>query len=336
MTSCAISIHSNAKNDYDTDCAGCVGSGDKDLFVGKTFEDRDAFKQHMALYAIKNKFAYRSAKSAPSVMVLECVGQTCTWRVYAVLVKGSSMYEVRKIGGEHSCSVDERAGYRRQATSSVIGEMLRQQFSGTGVGPRPREIRQVMRGDHAVNISYWKAWRSREVAVDIAKGSCGASYQSLPAYLERLVAANPGTIGHIHTEYVEDVGHRFKYMFLAMGACVKGFQHMRKVVVIDGTHLKGKYAGCLLTASAQDGNYQIYPLAFAIVDGENDKSWEWFFEKLSSFVPNEDGVVFVSDRHASIYQGLRKVWCGCVVRLYFVSYVYVFVMRISMLLFGKL
>lgn len=140
-----------------------MGSGDRDIYVGRTFESRDAFKHYMALYAIKNKFVYRSAKSAPSVMVLECVGQTCTWRVYAVLVKGSSMYEVRKIGGDHCCSVDERAGYQRQATSSVIGEMLRQQFSGTGVGPRPREIRQVMRGEHAVNISYWKAWRSREV-----------------------------------------------------------------------------------------------------------------------------------------------------------------------------
>ncbi|XP_056846155.1 uncharacterized protein LOC108831784 [Raphanus sativus] len=274
---------------------GYVGSGDKDLFVGKTFENRDAFKHHMALYAIKNKFVYRCAKSSPSVMVLECVGLTCTWRVYAVLVKGSNMYEVRKIGGEHCCSVDERAGYQRQATSSVIGGLLRQQFSGTGAGPRPGDIRQVMRGDHAVNISYWKAWRSRELAVDIAKGSCGASYKSLPNYLQRLVEANPGTITQLHTEYVEELGYRFKYMFVALGACVKGFQYMRKVVVVDGTHLRGKYAGCLLTASAQDGNYQIFPLAFAIVDGENDKSWEWFFHKLSSFVPDNDSVVFVSD-----------------------------------------
>ncbi|KAJ4910419.1 hypothetical protein Rs2_05040 [Raphanus sativus] len=299
---------------------GYVGSGDKDLFVGKTFENRDAFKHHMALYAIKNKFVYRCAKSSPSVMVLECVGLTCTWRVYAVLVKGSNMYEVRKIGGEHCCSVDERAGYQRQATSSVIGGLLRQQFSGTGAGPRPGDIRQVMRGDHAVNISYWKAWRSRELAVDIAKGSCGASYKSLPNYLQRLVEANPGTITQLHTEYVEELGYRFKYMFVALGACVKGFQYMRKVVVVDGTHLRGKYAGCLLTASAQDGNYQIFPLAFAIVDGENDKSWEWFFHKLSSIVPDNDSVVFVSDRHASIYQGLSKVYplaghCACIIHL---------------------
>ncbi|XP_048613401.1 uncharacterized protein LOC106442605 [Brassica napus] len=299
---------------------GCVGSSDKDLYVGKTFKNRDEFKQRMALYAIKHKFVNRCARSSPSVMVLECSGVACMWRVYAVLVKGSSLYEIRKIRGGHSCSVDERAGYQRQATSSVIGEMLRQQFTGKGVGPRPREIRQVIGGDHAVNISYWKVWRSREAAVEFAKGSCGASYQSLPNYLQRLIEANPGTLAHLDTDYVESVGRRFKYMFIAMGESVKGFEFVRKVVVIDGTHLRGKYAGCLLTASAQDGNYQIYPLAFAVVDGENDKSWEWFFEKFSSFVPNQSGVVFVSDRHASIYQGLSKVYpnagqCACIIHL---------------------
>lgn len=125
-------------------CEGCVGNGDKDLYVGKTFKNRDEFKKHMALYAIKNKFVYRSAKSSPSVMVVECCGEACNWCVYATLVKGSSLYELRKIRGGYSCSVDECARYQRQATSSVIWEMLKQHFSGTGVGPQPREIRQVM------------------------------------------------------------------------------------------------------------------------------------------------------------------------------------------------
>lgn len=96
----------------------------------------------------------------------------------------------------------------------------------------------------------------------------------MPAYLEKLVVANPGTITEIHTEYTEGVGHKFKYMFLALAACIEGFEFMRKVVIVDGTHLKGKYAGCLLTASAQDGNYQVFPRAVAVVDGEKEKSWE--------------------------------------------------------------
>jgi len=43
-------------------------------------------------------------------------------------------------------------------------------------------------------------------------------------------------------------------------------------LVVDGTHLKGKYKGVLLTASGQDANFQVYPLGFAVVDSENDES----------------------------------------------------------------
>lgn len=109
------------------------------------------------------------------------------------------------------------------------------------------------------------------------------------------------------TEAIEGGGSCFKYMFVAFGASIEGYGFMRKVIVVDGTHLKGKYAGCLLTASAQDGNYQIFPLAFAIVDSENDMSWEWFFKQLSAFVEGEQGLVFVSDRHMSIYKAIGKV-----------------------------
>ncbi|XP_013660420.1 uncharacterized protein LOC106365541 [Brassica napus] len=291
-----------------------------ELHVGMVFKNREEFKQHIALYAIHWKFRYRTPRSAPEGMVLKCFSTTCTWRVYAVRLKDSETYEVRKMNDTHTCSVDDRSGYQTHATHKMVGEMVRKQFLGNGVGPKPREIRQMMQENHDVRISYWKAWRSREIALGYAKGTSSESYNLLPKYLNNLVAANPGTLAEIHTEFDENIGTRFKYMFLALNASIKGFEYMRKVVVVDGTHLRGKYAGCLLTASTQDGNYQIFPLAIAIVDGENDLSWEWFFTKLKSFVPNNEDVVFVSDRHSSIYYGLSKVYpnarhCACLLHL---------------------
>lgn len=191
-----------------------------------------------------------------------------------MLLKNTKLYEVRRVELVHTCSVDDKSGYQTQATHTVIGEMMKARFSGTGGGPRPSEIMQVMQGDHDVHISYWKAWRSREVALEYAKGTSGSSYNLLPIYLDKLVIANPGTLTVMHTEHCEGIGQRFKYMFLALGASMEGFKYMRKVVIVDSIHLRGKFVGCLLTASAQDGNYQIFPLAVAVVDGENDKSWE--------------------------------------------------------------
>ena len=78
--------------------------------------------------------------------------------------------------------------------------------------------------------------------------------------------------------------------------------------MVDGTHLSGKYEGVMLVAAAQDGNFQIFPLAFGIVDGENDESREWFFTKLASCVSDEYPLGIVSDRHTSIKSACDKVF----------------------------
>lgn len=130
--------------------------------------------------------------------------------------------------------------------------MIKSRFAGNGCGPRPNEIFQVMLGDHNVRISYWKAWRLREAALEYAKGSCVTSYKLFPKYLHRLIVANPGTLDEMYTVYNARIGHRFKYMFLALGACISGFKHMCNVIVIYGAHLRVKYARCLLRASAQN------------------------------------------------------------------------------------
>ena len=62
-----------------------------------------------------------------------------------------------------------------------------------------------------------------------------------------------------------------------------------------------------MLATAQDGNHQIYPLAFAIVDVESNKSWSFFFKELKkAVVPDSVDTVFVSDRHVSIGVGIRN------------------------------
>ncbi|XP_023633308.1 uncharacterized protein LOC111828948 [Capsella rubella] len=111
---------------------------------------------------------------------------------------------------------------------------------------------------------------------------------------------NPGTVTFIEV----DSANKFKYAFLAFGASIRGFKLMTKVISIDGAHLKSKFKGTLLAASAQDGNFNLYPIAFSVVDSENDASWNWFLRCLKTFIPDENDLVFVSDRAASIESAL--------------------------------
>ncbi|XP_022861879.1 uncharacterized protein LOC111382206 [Olea europaea var. sylvestris] len=96
---------------------------------------------------------------------------------------------------------------------------------------------------------------------------------------------------------------------MALGQCVQGFRNaMRPLILVDGTTLKARYGGKLIIATCQDANIQIYPLAFGIVDGENDVAMSWFFTKLREVIGDVENLTFVTDREQSIINGIAEIF----------------------------
>ncbi|XP_013633937.1 PREDICTED: uncharacterized protein LOC106339634 [Brassica oleracea var. oleracea] len=155
-----------------------------------------------------------------------------------------------------------------------------------------------------IAMDYWKSHRSLKFPREIDEGTPECGFESLPSYLYMIRRVNPSTVTRLH---IDELG-RFMYVFLAFGASVNGFPFMRKVVVVDDTFLNGKYKGTLLIALAQDGNLQIFPIAFEVVDTENDDSWHWFFTQLKLLIPDDEGLAIISDMHNSIGKAIRNVY----------------------------
>jgi len=209
---------------------------------------------------------------------------------------------------EHVCKVQTRSRFSKHATSKVVAALLRAKYAKAFCGPRARDFPDSLLREHNVRMTYWKCWKAKELAVETAQGTDESSFSLLPVYLHVLQLANPGTVYHLETE-LDDIGDdRFKYVFLSLGASVKRLKYIRRVVVVDGTHLFGKYLGCLLTASCQDANFQIFPIAFAVVDSETDHSWTWFMNKLSEIIKDGPDLTFVSDRNQSIFKSVGLVF----------------------------
>ncbi|XP_024009344.1 uncharacterized protein LOC112084444 [Eutrema salsugineum] len=186
--------------------------------------------------------------------------------------------------------------------------MVRERYGQKIKGQRACDLRRLLRQEYSLHVSYWKAWRAREIAIDDALGGAAASFALVTPYFEKMLTRNPNSVVALETETSQTGVVRFKYLFYSLDACAQGYRYMRKVIVIDATHLSGRYGGCLMAASAQDGNFQVFPIGFGIVNIENDESWEWFLRKLSTIVLDEHDLVFVSDRHPSIYASIRKVY----------------------------
>ncbi|CAA7057502.1 unnamed protein product [Microthlaspi erraticum] len=135
-----------------------------------------------------------------------------------------------------------------------------------------------------------------------------------------LKLANPGTVADIEIDVDEEGLQRFQYVFLAFGASIRGFRQLRPVISIDGTHLWGEYQGVLLTAVGQDANFQLFPLAYAVVDVEDEESWTWFLTKLEQILADSPTLTIVSDRHKAIPLAIKAAYpkathVACIVHL---------------------
>ncbi|XP_074297239.1 uncharacterized protein LOC141627945 [Silene latifolia] len=99
-------------------------------------------------------------------------------------------------------------------------------------------------------------------------------------------------------------------MYICLHACKKGFKEgCRPIIGIDGCHLKGVFPGMCLVAVGKDGNNNIYPVAWAVVEVENTEAWRWFLELLNHDIGKEEGegMTFMSDRQKGLLDALRTV-----------------------------
>jgi hypothetical protein len=127
-----------------------------------------------------------------------------------------------------------------------------------------------------VQVSYEAARRAKSHFLGDSLDMQAQQYRQLPAYLNALAKNNPGVITRL---LINEVTHRFERLFICpkeSGQAHGSWRYLRKLVAVDGTHLKGGFVHTLMLAVGIDAENQIVPLAWAVVESENERSWRWF------------------------------------------------------------
>ncbi|GKC42575.1 (R)-mandelonitrile lyase-like protein [Tanacetum coccineum] len=98
----------------------------------------------------------------------------------------------------------------------------------------------------------------------------------------------------------------FKTFYVCFTGVTQGWlQGCMRVIGLDGCFLKTICKGELLSVVGGDGNNQIYPIAWAVIDVENKENWSWFMKCLIDDLEHKQCV-----RH--IYANFRKRFNGVV------------------------
>ncbi|XP_062093998.1 uncharacterized protein LOC133800035 [Humulus lupulus] len=100
-------------------------------------------------------------------------------------------------------------------------------------------------------------------------------------------------------------------MYICYAGLKAGFNEgCRPLIGLDGCHIKGVHPGQLLTTVGIDGNNQMYPIAFVVVEIENKDSWSLFLDllKVNLKIENSNHWSFITDNQTGLEQALKGLW----------------------------
>nr|XP_025612088.1 uncharacterized protein LOC112705480 [Arachis hypogaea] len=287
-------------------------AGMNEFQVGQQFPDKDEALLSVKTYSIRRGVQYKVVESDYRRYVGKCFefGNGCTWLIRLSLRQRKGIWEVKQYNGPHTCLASSISSDHRSLDYHVISTF----------------IMPMVRADAAVNIkvlqnataahfgfrpTYRRVWMAKQKAVAVIYGDWEESYNELPRWVLGVQLTMPGTVAVLRTcpvrvgGQVDESQIYFHRLFWTFPPCIQAFRHCKPLVSIDGTHLYGKYGGTLLVAIAQDGNSNILPVAFALVEGENAESWSFFLSHLREHVTPQPGLLVISDRHNGIKAALE-------------------------------
>src|SRR5438477_5508861 len=208
--------------------------------LGADYESLETLKHACRTAAIKDAFEFTTLKSDKQRYFIKCKAQDCGWALHVTRVEDSTTFRIRKSIQLHDCFALNHTGHA-QANSSFIASTIEEKLHQKP-DYSPVDIVRDMRLEFGVEITYSKAFRARNRALDAINRIHEKAYQTLPEYCKGLIESNPGTVATLEI----DEDRKFRRIFLCFGASADGFMHCRPILGLDGTHLKQKYQGILL------------------------------------------------------------------------------------------
>nr|AFN88196.1 putative mutator sub-class protein [Phaseolus vulgaris] len=158
---------------------------------------------------------------------------------------------------------------------------------------------------HGYTIIYRKAWLGKQKVLVMA--FVDWEQNDLPRWLEAVKESNMGTIvQYIASPCMVDGVHdkscyTLDHVFWSFKPCIDEFNFCKPIVQVDGTFLTRRYHATLLTAIAQDGNQNTFPLVFGIVEGETREALIWFFQLLCMITDRGIEIGWEGDDLVSVY-----------------------------------
>ncbi|XP_033144765.1 uncharacterized protein LOC103860861 [Brassica rapa] len=268
------------------------------LRLGKTFSDAEDFKHTCLRYTLKTRYNIKYYRSSSLKMGAKCAAEMrvdedpCPWMVYCSYDKRKQKLMVKTYVNDHKC---EKTGQsrilKRSAIASLFTERLRLNPKITA-----KEIQAEILREYKMEVKENSCIKAKTKLMRERRKTHEEHFDKIWDYQAEIFRSNSRSTIDIETIPGATVGskQRFYRLYMCFQAQKEAWKKTcRPVIGLDGAFLKWDIKGQLLAAVGRDGDNRIVPIAWAVVEIENDTNWDWFVKRLVLDLGLEDGKGFV-------------------------------------------
>lgn len=272
--------------------------------LGMKFTGKKQFKKAMIKYALAERKVIKFVKDEGDRVRVKCQWPTCSWVCLLSTKSNTTSWQITTLNNDHTCPP-------RRDNSMVTSRRIAEKYEKM-IRANPtwnlESMKATVQEEMFADVSISKLKRAKSIVMQKILDATKGQYQRLFDYQLELLRSNPGSTVIVKLDPNEEKPI-FQRMYICLAACKLGFQAgCRRVVGLDGCFFKGATHGELLCAVGRDGNNQMYPIAWAVVEKENNDSWDWICDILfrDIKVQGGDGWVFISDQQKGIINAISK------------------------------
>lgn len=248
------------------------------IWLFQKFDSEMEFKDQLLRYALNTQYDVKMAKSEANRIAAVCSVKKCPWRVFCSVEIPINKWMVKVCHNKHNHEKSSRVSMLKQG---VIAALFREELR-RNVNMQASEIKDIIKERYSIVVPISKCYRGRRIALDSILEAQAIQFGKLWDYEAELRRTHPGIITELNTTDVNGVPQ-----FDSFYICFQEFRETwkrccRPVIGLDGCFLKWELNGDLLSAVGRDADNRMYPIAWAVVKGENKDTWGWFIKRLKA------------------------------------------------------
>ena len=198
------------------------------------------------------------------------------------------MMQVKVYINEHTCV---RSGYSKMLKRSTITWLLVERLRLYPKLTKQEMVSEILR-EYNLVVSDEQCVKAKTKFVRERKASHEAHFARIWDYRAEELRKNKVTkfeIENIPGPIIESK-QQFYRLYICFNSQRESWKETcRPIIGLDDDSFKWDIKGHLLAVVGRDGDDRTVPIAWAVVEIENDDNWDWFVKKLSDILDLHDG-----------------------------------------------